>query len=71
MYPYLDSDLRFRIANLEKNITQNVHVGSIMQDKSKIIKIYTDTKLDMNLLNTIVKARSQSDQNDNMHSIMT
>jgi uridine phosphorylase len=31
-----------------------------MQDKSKLVKIYTDTKLDMNLLNVLMKARQVS-----------
>ena len=50
LLPFLDTSLRSRIATLESNLTEDVSVGSVMQDKSKIVKVYTDMKLDMNLL---------------------
>lgn len=53
----MDGMLRNKIANLESNISADVQVGSIMQHKSKVVKIYHDTRLDANLLNVLVKAR--------------
>ena len=67
----MDNSLKNKIANLENNICADVQVGSIMQDKSKLVKIYTDTKLDMNLLNVLLKARELGGDQDHRESILT
>ena len=66
----MDNSLKNKIANLENNICADVQVGSIMQDKSKLVKIYTDTKLDMNLLNVLLKARELGGDQDHRESIL-
>jgi hypothetical protein len=43
LYPFHDSTLKSRLASLENNIVgEDVMVGSIMIDKSKIVRIYSD-----------------------------
>lgn len=66
LYPFQDSSLRNKLASMESNIIQDVQVGSIMIDKSRLIKLYTDMKLDMNLLKALVKARQILGENKSM-----
>jgi hypothetical protein len=47
MYPFHnDKQLKGKIAKLENSFGQDIPVGSIMTDKTKLLTIYTDTRLD-------------------------
>jgi hypothetical protein len=52
-----DPGLKSKLAKLNSNFGQDVSVGSIMVDKSKIVTITTDTRLNGDLLSMLVKRR--------------
>jgi hypothetical protein len=52
-----DPGLKSKLAKLESKFGQDVSVGSIMVDKSKVIIITTDTKLNGELMNILFKKR--------------
>lgn len=52
-----DPCLKSKLAKLNTNFGQDVSIGSIMVDKTKIVTITTDTRLNGDLLNMLLKHR--------------
>jgi hypothetical protein len=52
-----DPGLKSKLAKLNSNFGQDVSIGSIMVDKSKIVTITTETRLNGDLLSMLVKRR--------------
>ena len=52
-----DPGMKSKLAKLDSNFGQDVSIGSIMVDKTKIVTITTDTKLNGELLSMLVKRR--------------
>ena len=59
-----DPGLRSKLAKLDSNFGQDVSVGSIMVDKSKIVTITTETKINRDLLTVLVKRRQMNMSDD-------
>lgn len=64
LFLFNDPGMKGKLAKLQSNFGQDVPVGSIMVDKSKIVTIYTDTKLDSSLLNVLMKRRQMNTSDD-------
>ena len=52
-----DPSLKSKLAKMDSNFGHDVSVGSIMVDKTKIVTITTDTKLNRDLLTVLIKKR--------------
>ena len=59
-----DPGLKSKLAKLNSNFGQDVSVGSIMVDKSKIVTITTETRLNGELLSMLVKRRQVNMSDD-------
>ena len=52
-----DPFLKSKLAKLNTNFGQDVSIGSIMVDKTKMVTITTDTRLNGDILSMLLKHR--------------